>query len=137
MYLYIACFPCVLNTYIACPLVIQCSVKQIFLFAILGGSDSKAFAYSVGDLGSIPGSGRSSGEGNGNPLQYSYLENPVDRGAQQATVRGDAKSWTQLGDFTSLLTSFSLWYNLKNSWTTLFHFKIKPHLCLETVSIKT
>jgi len=56
-------------------------VKQIFLFAILGGSDSKAFAYSVGDLGSIPGSGRSSGEGNGNPLQYSCLENPVGRGA--------------------------------------------------------
>jgi len=43
-----------------------------------GGSDSKAFAYNAGDLGSIPGSGRSSGEGNGNPLQYSCLENPMD-----------------------------------------------------------
>ena len=43
-----------------------------------GGSDSKASAYNAGDLGSIPGSGRSSGEGNGNPLQYSCLENPVD-----------------------------------------------------------
>ena len=41
-----------------------------------GGSDSKAFAYNVGDLGSIPGSGRSPGVGNGNPLQYSCLENP-------------------------------------------------------------
>ena len=49
-------------------------------FCIPGGSDGKAFAYSVGDLGSIPGSGRSSGEGNGNPLQYSCLENPTDRG---------------------------------------------------------
>ena len=43
-----------------------------------GGSDGIASAYSVGDLGSIPGSGRSSGEGNGNPLQYSCLENLMD-----------------------------------------------------------
>ena len=46
-----------------------------------GGSDSKASVYSVRDLGSIPGSGRFPGEGNGNPLQYSCLENPMDRGA--------------------------------------------------------
>ena len=46
-----------------------------------GGSDGKASAYNVGDLGSIPGLGRSSGEGNGNPLQYSCLENPMDGGA--------------------------------------------------------
>ena len=46
-----------------------------------GDSDGKASAYNVGDLGSIPHSGRSPGEGNGNPLQYSCLENPTDRGA--------------------------------------------------------
>ena len=46
-----------------------------------GGSDSKASAYNVGDLGSIPGLGRSPGEGNGNPLQYSCRENPMDGGA--------------------------------------------------------
>ena len=46
-----------------------------------GGSEVKASASNVGDLGSIPGSGRSPGEGNGNPLQYSCLENPTDRGA--------------------------------------------------------
>ena len=46
----------------------------------IGGSDGKASAYSAGDLGSIPESGRSSGEGNGNPLQYSCLENLIDRG---------------------------------------------------------
>ena len=45
-----------------------------------GGLDGKASAYNVGDLGSIPGSGRSPGEGNGNPLQYSCLENPMDGG---------------------------------------------------------
>ena len=49
-----------------------------------------------GDVGSIPGLGRSPGEGNGNPLQYSYLENPMDRGAWKATVLGFAKSLTQL-----------------------------------------
>ena len=49
-----------------------------------------------GDVGSIPGLGRSPGEGNGNPLQYSCLENPMDRGAWKATVLGFAKSLTQL-----------------------------------------
>ena len=48
----------------------------------------------AGDTGSIPGSGRSPGEGNGNPSQYSYLENPMDREAGQATVHGIAKSQT-------------------------------------------
>ena len=56
-----------------------------------GGSDSKASVYNVGDPGSIPGSGRSAGEGNGNPFQYYCLENPVDRGAWQATVHGGRK----------------------------------------------
>ena len=59
-----------------------------------GGSDGKAFVYSAGDPGSIPGSGRSPGEGNGNPLQYSCLENPRDGGAWWATVRGVSKSQT-------------------------------------------
>ena len=63
-----------------------------------GGSDSKESACSVGDPGSIPGSRRSPGEGNGNPLQYSCLENPMDRGTWQATVHGVTKSWIQLSD---------------------------------------
>ena len=58
------------------------------------GSDGKESACSAGDPGSIPGSGRSPGEGNGNPLQYPYLENPMDRGAWWATVHGDLKSST-------------------------------------------
>ena len=56
-----------------------------------GGSDGKASAYNAGDLGSIPGLGRCSGEGNGNPLQYSCLGNPMDRGAWQVTVYGITK----------------------------------------------
>ena len=51
-----------------------------------GGPDSEESACNTGDPGSIPGSGRSLGEGNGYPLQYSRLENPMDRGAWQATV---------------------------------------------------
>ena len=59
-----------------------------------GGSNSKASACDAGDPGLIPGSGRPPGEGNGNPLQYSCLENPMDRGAWWATFYGVAKNWT-------------------------------------------
>ena len=58
----------------------------------LGGSDSRGPARNAGDPGSIPGLGRSPGERHDNPLQYSDLENCMDRGAQQATVHGVAKS---------------------------------------------
>ena len=60
----------------------------------------KGSACSVGDPGSIPGLGRSPGEGNGNILQYSCLENSMDGGAWQATVHGVTKSQIQLSDFT-------------------------------------
>ena len=66
-----------------------------------GGSEVKASASNAGDLGLIPGSGRSPGEGNGYPLQYSCLEKPMDRGAWRATVHGVAKSWTWLRDQTT------------------------------------
>ena len=59
-----------------------------------GGSEDKDSACSVGDPGSIPGLGRSPGEGNSNPLQYSCLENPMDGGAWQATACGVAESDT-------------------------------------------
>ena len=63
-----------------------------------GGSVAKNLPANLGHAVSIPGSGRSPGGGNGNPLQYSCLENPMDRGARQATVHGVAKGWTQLSD---------------------------------------
>ena len=56
-------------------------VKMFFVQDFPGGLDSKASVYNAGHLGSIPGSGRSPGEGNGNPLQYYCLENPTDKGA--------------------------------------------------------
>ena len=74
-----------------------------------GSSDSKESACSAGDLGSIRGLGRSSGEGNGTPLQYSCLENPMDRGAWRAEVHGVSKSWTWLTDLTHTL-SIQLWF---------------------------
>ena len=60
------------------------------------GSDGKESACKVGDPGSIPGLGRSLGEGNGNPLYYSCLENSMNRGAWRATVHGVTKSQTRL-----------------------------------------
>ena len=64
-----------------------------------GGLDGKASACNARDPDSIPGSGRSPGEGNSNPLQYSCLENPMDTGAWWATVHGVTKSRTRLSDF--------------------------------------
>ena len=64
-----------------------------------GGSDSKESACDAGDPGLIPRSGRSLGEGHGNPLQYSCLEKCMDGGAWRSTVHGAAKSWTWLGDY--------------------------------------
>ena len=65
---------------------------------IPGRSDGKESDPNTGDPGSIPGSGRSPGEGNGCPLQYSCLENFMDRGAWWATVDGITESWTQLSN---------------------------------------
>ena len=59
-----------------------------------GGSDGKEPAYNAGDPGSIPRLGRSTGVGNGNPFQYSFLENSMDRGAWWVTVDGITNSWT-------------------------------------------
>ena len=70
---------------------------NVLCFFSPGGSEVKASACNAGDLGSIPGLGRSPGEGNGNPHQYSCLENPMDGGAWWATiVHGVAKSRTRL-----------------------------------------
>ena len=63
-----------------------------------GGSAVKNPPTNAGDTGSIPGSGRSPGEGNGNPLQYSCLEDSMDRGAWRAIVHGFARSQTRLSD---------------------------------------
>ena len=71
----------------------QCSV-----LGFLCGSDGKESAHSAEASSSVPGLRRSPGEGNGNPLWYSFLENSMDRGAWQAAVHGVAKSQTQLSN---------------------------------------
>ena len=78
-------------------------IQIIHKLGFSGGSDGKASVCNAGDPGSIPGSGRSPEEGNGNPLQYSCLGNPMDRRAWRATVHGEGatahwvtKSWTPL-----------------------------------------
>ena len=81
-------------------LAVSQKVKHTFTYGLgfPGGSDGKEFACSLGDLSLIPGSGRSAGEWNGYPLQYSCLENFMNRGARQATVHGVTKSQTQLSN---------------------------------------
>ena len=69
------------------------------MFGLPWWLSDKNFALNAGDLGAIPGSGRFPGGGYGNPLWYSCLENPMNRGAWQATGHGAAKSWTQLSNF--------------------------------------
>jgi len=86
-----------------------------------GSSDSKESAGNTGDLGLIPGLGRSPGEENGNPPQYSFLENSTDRGVWQATVHGVIKSRTGLSDLTlSLSLATGCW--LFRFWILKFFF---------------
>ena len=85
----------------------------------LSGKESTGNTRDARDPGSIPGSGRSSGEGNGNPFQDSCLENSTDRGAWGATVHGVAKSWTQLSDWTLSL------------WLSQFLYLFFPFLFIE------
>ena len=86
------------------------SILDLPLFP--GGSDGKVSACNAGDPGSIPGSGRSPGEGNGNPLQYSCLENPMDWEACWATVHGVAESdTTEWLHFHTLVSPHSSCFN--------------------------
>ena len=76
---------------LSCTLI---GIGVCYYVAFPGGSDGKESACIAGDSGSIPGLGRSPGEGNGYPRCYSCLENSLDRGAWWATVHGVAKNWT-------------------------------------------
>ena len=91
-----------------------------------GGSEVKVSASNAGNPGSIPGSGRSPGEGNGNPLQYSCLENPMDRGAWRATVHGVSKSQTQL----------TVQLDYKESSDRLLSFCVPKSLRIGTAAVK-
>ena len=73
-----------------------------------GGSVDKESAYDAGDRGSIPGSGRSPGEENGYPFQYSCLENSIERGAWWATIHAIPNSWAGLRDYNFRFSSWAL-----------------------------
>ena len=87
---------------------------SVLFRASLMAQTVKRLPRNVGDLGSVPGSGRSPGEGNGNPLQCSCLENPTDRGAWRSTVHGVAKSQTLLSDFP--FTFHTVFHSGQNKW---------------------
>ena len=91
-----------------------------------GGSDGKVCVYNAGDLGSIPGSGRFPGEGNGNPLQYSCLENPMDGGAWCSLLRMGSQ---RVGHDWATSLSLSLWRWRGNSGEL-------EEECKETKSVK-
>ena len=74
--------------------IMSAKYKRLFFQGLLGGSDGKESALNAGDPDLIPGLGRSTEVGHGNPLQYYCLENSMDRGVGQATAHGVAKSWT-------------------------------------------
>ena len=101
--------------------------------AFPGGSDSKESACNTGDLGSIPGSGRSPGEGNGYPLQYSCPENSMDKGTWWSTVHGVVLSQTRLSDFNcfSFPVLISL-YLMQCNFIAYFSY----HFGLEKFSLK-
>ena len=95
-----------------------------------GGSEVKVSAFNVGDQGSIPGLGRSPGEGNGNLLQCSCLENPMEGGAWWATVHGITKRWTRLSNFTSLQTLSSVYHRNQFLNGSIFNCPFKLALSL-------
>ena len=116
------------------------TTAQLHSFHMLGtrgfpcSSVGKESACSAGDQSLIPGLGRSPGEGNGNPLLYSCLENPMVRGAWWATVHGVAKSWTRLSDFTFIQSSasaspkFPIQPLALSATTSLFSMSVSPFL---------
>ena len=89
---------------------------RLCLRSLPGGTDDKESSCSVRDVGWIPGLGRSPGGGHGNPLQYSGLENSMDRGAWWATVHGAAKSQTGLSNFHFMsATTLKAHWNLEHA----------------------
>ena len=88
--------PCQVILSTSGPCWVVYTVTSLVLWGFPGGSDGKESACDAGDPGSIPGLGRSPGEGCGNQIQYSCLENPMDRGAWWVTVHGVTKTWTRL-----------------------------------------
>ena len=108
--------------------IVSCAVKQdlvVYPFYIPDGSEYKESSCNAGDMGLIPGLGRFPGEGNGNPLQYSCLENPMYRGAWWATVHEVTNDWVMT---EWLSTCIIVWYFTSASPKFLIHpSSVFPH----------
>ena len=100
-------------------------LRCIYTMASLVAQTVKESACNVGDLGLIPGSGRSTAEGNGNPLQYSCLGNPMDRGPWPDTVHGVAKSPTHLSDWAH--TKKHIQWNIIQLWERRISCHLQQH----------
>ena len=98
--------------------ILQCSA-MVNSWVVLVVKNLPAKARDTGDLGLIPGSGRSPGGGNGNTLQYSCLENPTDRGALKAMVHRVTKSWTQLKQLSTHMCACTHTHIYILGWCTL------------------
>ena len=97
--------------------------------------NQSANAGGARDVGLMPGSGRSPGEGNGNPLQYSCLENSMDRGAWWVTVHGVAKSNTSLKSLSTMHTQIYV-YTFMHTHTCIFmHAHMHTHVCIHMQSL--
>ena len=108
----------------------QISAHLYYSAGFQGGSLVKNPLASAGDTGSIPGLGRSSGEGNGNPLQYSCLGNPMDRGAWQATVHAVSKSGAQLSNYKTTAEYYGTAFRNFSFIIGIFANRHKIHLQL-------
>ena len=106
--------------------------QEYYHFNFLGGSDGNESVCNAGDLGSIPGLGRSPGEGKGYPLQHSCLKNPMDGANWRATAYGVAKSQTRLSDFHFITLSLIFWrWNIMPLKLKSFPQKKAGFICLE------
>ena len=105
-----------------------------YLRNLPGGSEVKASACNVGDLGLIPGSGRSPGEGNGNPLQCSCLENPRDRGAWWAAIYGVAQSRSRLKQLSSMTQVVKDLPAVRETWVRFLGWEDLPEEGMATHS---
>ena len=107
--------------------VIRIRTLCSLFWGFAGGSDDKESAYNTGDTGLIPGSGRSPREGNGNPLQYSFLDNTMDRGAWQATIYGVTKSRHNWGTNTHAHTHSLFLVSVQNISHYATKILYQPH----------
>ena len=103
---------------------------RMVICGLPGGSVVKNPSANAGDVSSVPKLERSPGEGNGNPLQYSCLENTMDRGTWRAPVHGMAKSQTQLSDSTKTTWSFTYGTVRENHISNVYHMTSSQAFCL-------